>query len=143
MIMKLEKSCGGIIFRKKEDKIEYLLVKHKKEGGGHWDFPKGHVKEGESEEDTAHREIYEEVGLKVRFLNGFKESIFYIDHINNVRKKVVFFLGEMISSKIKYVSDEVEERTWLNYNDASKRLTYEKAVTLLKKAFSFLEKSKL
>ena len=137
-IMKSEKCCGVIIFRKEKNTIKYLLIKNKE--GGHWDFPKGHVEEGETEEDTAQREIYEEVGLKVRFCNGFKESISYIDRFNNVKKTVVFFVCEAVSSKVKYFCDEVEEHLWLEYEDALKRLTYENAVNVLKKASSFLKK---
>ncbi|MBD3304395.1 NUDIX domain-containing protein, partial [Candidatus Woesearchaeota archaeon] len=56
--MKKTRCSGGIIF----NNGKYLLVKHKE--GGHWDFPKGHAEEGETEEETALREIYEETGLR-------------------------------------------------------------------------------
>ncbi|MEK6874366.1 MAG: NUDIX domain-containing protein [Nanoarchaeota archaeon] len=137
--MKSEKSCGGIIFRKEKDTIFYLIIKHNRQGGGHWDFPKGHVEKGESEEDTARREIFEEVGLEVRFVEGFRESILYVNHINNINKTVVFFLCEAVSSKVEYHCDEIEKHLWLEYDDAVKRLTYENAVNLLKKASSFLK----
>ncbi len=134
--MNSEKCCGGIIFIKRENQIKYLLIKNKE--GGHWDFPKGHVEEGETEEDTARREIKEEVGWQVHFLNGFKESISYIDHLHNVKKEVVFFLCEAVSSKVEHFCDEIEEHLWLDYDNALKKLTYENAVTLLKKASIFL-----
>ena len=44
--MKFEKSCGSVVFF--EDKV--LIVKHNE---GHWDFPKGHIEDGESEEECA------------------------------------------------------------------------------------------
>ncbi len=137
MIMKSEKCCGGIVFKKEENKIKYLIIKNKE--CGHWDFPKGHVEEGETEEDTARREIQEEVGWEVHFLDGFKESISYINHLNNVQKTVVFFLCEAVSSKGEYSCAEVEEHLWLDYENALKRLTYENAVMLLRKASLFLE----
>ena len=46
--MKYEKSCGCIII--KEGKV--LLVQH---NVGHWDFPKGHMEENETEVQTAIR----------------------------------------------------------------------------------------
>ena len=58
--MKKEKSCGAIVYREK-DGVEILLIKHK--NGGHWAFPKGHVENKETEEETALREIREETGL--------------------------------------------------------------------------------
>ena len=56
-----EKSCGALVYRKKQDKVELLLIKHR--NGGHWSFPKGHVESGENEYQTALREIKEETGL--------------------------------------------------------------------------------
>ncbi|MBI2151521.1 NUDIX domain-containing protein [Candidatus Woesearchaeota archaeon] len=141
--MKSEKSCGGIIFRKRKEKMEYLIIKHKEADGGHWDFPKGHVEKGETEEETARREIMEEVGLKVRFIAGFRGTIFYITPVTKINRTVIFFLCEALSSKVKYIFDEVEEHIWLDYDSALKRLTYENAINLLKNAYSFMEKNKV
>ena len=58
-----EKSCGGIVYRKFHGNTEILLIKHVK--SGYWSFPKGHVENGETEEETAKREIKEETGLSV------------------------------------------------------------------------------
>ena len=52
--MQKEKSCGAIIYNKNK---EVLIVKH---NAGHWDFPKGHVEENETEIQTAIREVKEE-----------------------------------------------------------------------------------
>jgi bis(5'-nucleosidyl)-tetraphosphatase len=136
--MKSAKSCGGVIFRQKNKKIEFLVIRNK--GGGHWDFPKGHVEEGETEEETAKREIMEEVGLEVQFIPGFKESIHYVDVINNFDKIVVFFLCEAKTSEVKYIFDEVSSHEWLQYDDAARKLTFDNARNILKKASSFLEK---
>ena len=59
--MSYEKSCGAVVFRKYHGNIELLLIKHVV--GGHWSFPKGHVEAGESERQTALREVREETGL--------------------------------------------------------------------------------
>ena len=72
--MKKEKSCGAIVYREK-DGVEILLIKHK--NGGHWAFPKGHVENKETEEETALREIWEETGLKVKLDKGFRRSVAY------------------------------------------------------------------
>ena len=62
-----EKSCGALVYRKKQDKYELLLIKHRY--GGHWSFPKGHVEQGENELQTALREIKEETGLDLLTVN--------------------------------------------------------------------------
>ena len=59
-----EKSCGAIVFHRFKDGIKVLLVKNR--NGKYWSFPKGHVEKGESEHQTAAREIKEETGLEVR-----------------------------------------------------------------------------
>ncbi len=73
--MKYEKSCGTIIFN--QDNLVLLIA----DLDGNWGFPKGHVKEGESEEETALRETKEETNLDVitrvsHFINK-KSLIFY------------------------------------------------------------------
>ena len=86
--MKREKSCGGLVFRRQNDLIQLLLIKHKK--GGHWSFPKGHVEAGESERETAMREILEETGVHVDIKDGYHERVFYNPR-PNIRKEVVYF----------------------------------------------------
>ena len=61
--MTYEKSCGGIVYRKFHGNTEILLIKHIK--SGYWSFPKGHVENSETEEETAKREIKEETGIDV------------------------------------------------------------------------------
>ena len=41
-----EKSCGIVVFHRKDEECEFLLLHYPE---GHWDLPKGHVEEGESE----------------------------------------------------------------------------------------------
>lgn len=131
--MLLETSCGGIVFRK--DK--YLVIK---QSHGHWGFPKGHVQEGETEEQTALREIREETGLNVEIIEGFSESLFYIDHVNHVRKAAVYFLCRAKSSEVKLLADDVVDYAWLRYGDALEKLTHGDTKQLLKKAELFLKK---
>ena len=131
--MDQHKCCGGIIFNINSQK--YLLIQLK--NGSHWDFPKGHMEEGETEEETALREIFEEVGLKVNLQQGFREIISYADGINNVHKTVVFFLAKTSSFNITLQDEEVGDYLWLEFNDALEKLTYENAKNLLQKAENF------
>ena len=66
----MEHSCGIVLFH--ENKV--LLLKYK--GGGHWDFPKGHIENNESETETALRELKEETGIsEVTLFSDFREII--------------------------------------------------------------------
>ena len=60
--LRKEKSCGALVYRTKNGEVELLLLKHR--FGGHWSFPKGHVEEGETEVETALREVREEADVK-------------------------------------------------------------------------------
>jgi len=59
-----EKSCGAVIYTVKDGQRLYLAELMRK---GHVSICKGHVEEGESEHETASREIFEETGLRVEF----------------------------------------------------------------------------
>ena len=63
MALKYEKSCGALVFRQdpKTGRMYILMIRHKH--GGHRSFPKGHVEAGETEHQTAIREVEEETGL--------------------------------------------------------------------------------
>ena len=130
--MKKEKSCGVIIFC--DD--EYLIIKHS--SVGHWDFPKGHVEEGETELQTAQREVFEETGLKAKLIDGFKEETNYYTR-PGVFKTVVWFLGFVVNKKVKCQEGEISDHKWLKFEDALKQLTFANAKEILKKANAFLQ----
>ena len=129
-----EKSCGALIFRLEGGKRIYLLLHY---AGGHWDFPKGHVEAGESEEQTALREIQEETGMaSLVFIPGFRETVSYSFRHNTgevAQKQVAFFLAKA-SEKLVHLSNEHIGFAWLPYSAAKKKATYENAKNLLEKA---------
>ena len=137
--MPKEISAGAVVFRQDKE-VKYLLLNYE---AGHWDFPKGHIEEGEEEKETVKREVEEETGIsKISFIEGFKEKIkyFYRREEQTIYKEVVFYLVETKESKIK-ISFEHIGYEWLAYEDALKRLTFKNAKEILKKAHSFLNSS--
>ena len=133
-----EKSCGVVLFR--EEKGEYLfLILHYP--GGHWDLPKGHVEEGETEHETANRELLEETGIAdLEFVDGYREEISYQHYPKGKlsNKQVVFFLGKTELSDVR-LSHEHHNFEWLSYENAISKLTFDNAKNLLIKAKEFLE----
>ena len=64
----LEVSAGGIVFRRlAESGPRFLLIK---DSYDNWGFPKGHLENGESPAEAAHRETGEETGLSRLILQG-------------------------------------------------------------------------
>lgn len=129
-----EKSCGAVIFHKESRK--YLLLHYP---SGHWDFVKGNVEKGESEEGTVLREAKEETGLEINIIPGFRERISYFyRHGGLINKEVIFFLAEAESRSVK-LSFEHQGFRWLPFEEAQKLATYENSRAVLKKAHEFLK----
>lgn len=120
--MKYEKSCGVIVYRKHEQQVDLLLIKNRY--GGHWSFPKGHVEGAETEEQTALREVKEETGLEVDLQAGFRQTVEYFPK-PNVRKQVVYFLGEAKSSRVKMQKEEISRALRADIRRAFNIVTFE------------------
>jgi bis(5'-nucleosidyl)-tetraphosphatase len=133
-----EKSCGAVVYVKNSE-VKYLLLQYE---AGHWDFVKGNVEEGESEQETTLRELREETGIAdAQFISGFKEKIsyFYKRQGATVYKEVVFFLMEAKNTDVK-LSFEHIAFDWLTYDEAMKKLTFKNAKDVLQRAREFLKK---
>ncbi len=138
----MEKSAGAIVFRRESSKIKYLLIQY---GWGHWEFPRGLIEKGESLEETARREIKEEVGIKdIKFIPGFKEwfKFFFKLKGKNIIKIATFLLAETRTKKVK-LSHEHKDYVWLEYEEALEKLTFKNSKEVLKKANDFLSRQSL
>lgn len=120
--MKKERSCGAVVYRQRDGWVEVLLIRHK--NGGHWSFPKGHVEKGETDEDTALREIREETGLEVELHNSF-QSVVTFSPKPGVMKDVVYFAASQKGGKAKAQEAEVTGMVWEKPQQALGRITYE------------------
>ena len=98
---------------------KYLLIKNFR---GEWGFPKGHVEEGEREEDAAIRECLEETGIKAKLTGDEPQAIEYPIKKGG-SKKVIYFPAEYVSGEF-IQNDEVETIAWLSFEEAYDRLTF-------------------
>lgn len=126
-----EKSCGGIIFYKTRQNTKILLVKNN--NGRYWSFPKGHIEDGETEEETAVREIKEETGLDVTLVNGFREISEYCP-FGKIRKRVVFFLARAFTDNVRIQEEEIDSYIWVDLQQARKLCTYDNDLRIIEKA---------
>ena len=120
--MRHEKSCGALVYRYENDALLLLLLRHRH--GGHWAFPKGHVEAGETEEQTAHREIFEETGVKVTLQPNFRHVVEYSPK-PGVKKQVVYFLGEAHGAELVRQEEESSELHWVPIRDALRAVTFD------------------
>ncbi len=126
-----EKSCGGIIFYKTKQNTKILLVKNN--NGRYWSFPKGHIEDGETEQETAVREIKEETGLDVTIVKGFREISEYCP-FGKIRKRVVFFLARAFTDNVKIQEEEIDSYIWVDLQQARKLCTYDNDLRIIEKA---------
>lgn len=133
-----EKSCGAVVFRRQGTHLRFLVIKNVK--GKNWGFPKGHVEFGESERETALREIMEETGLQVRLFDGFRCSIQY-SIWGRASKQVVFFLAETQEENVVMQESEIERYAWLSFNEALGIFRFENDRRVLRCATGWLKKN--
>lgn len=119
-----ELAAGAVLFRSGADEV--VLLHHR--GEDRWCFPKGHVEEGESIRDAAHREVLEETGLsEVRLLDEVGEvhyRFFDPRKHRNVLKTTVYWVAEVDHGELtpEPIFDRAE---WLSHNAALARLHYD------------------
>jgi 8-oxo-dGTP pyrophosphatase MutT (NUDIX family) len=105
--------------RRADGALEVMLVHRPRYGD--WTFPKGKVRDGESDEDAARREVFEETGLSCE-LGRELPSTEYTD-LKLRRKTVRYWSLEDCSGEFQ-ANDEVDEAEWLAPEEAERRLTY-------------------
>lgn len=134
--MNREKSCGAVVFTRESGQVKYLLIANLR---GIYGFPKGHVEPGETEEQTALREIREETGLQVTLLPGFRTvDEHLIPEKKDTMKQIVYFLGEYAHQEITRQKEELSG-TWLvSYEEAMKMFQFESSRRILTEADRYL-----
>lgn len=130
-LMQHEKSCGAIVYRKYHGNLEILLIKHV--NSGHWSFPKGHVEAGETEVETALREIKEETGIDVIIDPTFRETVTYNPRKDS-QKVVVYFIAKAKNFDYVRQESEIAEIKWVDAGCADSVLTYENDKCIVNKA---------
>ncbi len=130
--MRREKSCGVVAYKTLKNVNCYLLITAY---NGDVGFPKGHVEEGESEIETAIRELKEETNVEVEIVSGFRREMEYIiPSKKNVSKEVVYFLGRCIKDNIIPQRREVSEARFVPYDEAMRIITFEDSRRILQDA---------
>ena len=139
--MNYEYSCGAVVFQRINGKPHYVLVRAKNQPMGCHGFPKGHMEAGETEEQTALREIYEEVGLRVRLLPGFRAVTEYqLPAPPDTRKRVVFFLAEYECQETTVQESELAAITIAPWPQALELTEFADSKHILTEAHEFLSK---
>ena len=134
--MVYEKSCGAVVFTREGGEIKYLVIKSLT---GIYGFPKGHVEQGEAEEQTALREVFEETGISVSLLSRFRvEEEYPLPQKEDTIKRVVYFLGEYCDQEIRYQASELSDAVLVDYETAMSLFQFDISRRILTEADKFL-----
>lgn len=130
--MKKEKSVGCIII---DDNQNVLLVNEKERN--FWGFPKGHTELGETEIETALREVKEETGIVVKINETKRYSLNYIIRYE-IDKTTVLYIARPIGGILQKQESEIAEVKWCPINAVIDTLTFDNAKELFKKVMKDL-----
>ncbi len=116
--MQVARSCGFLIFRRQPEH-SVLLMKHV----DRWDIPKGHVDPGETDEETALRELIEETGISESDIRIDSDFLFQHRYEVNLKrygdkpvmKTLIVYLAELVR-EVEILVTEHESHEWLRWS---------------------------
>ena len=120
----IEQSFGVIPIFKSGNGIKFLLIQHH---AGHWAFPKGHAEPGETELQTARRELREETGIGDVLLitSPVFEEHYKLNRKGVPREKIVrYWIGYVQTQNVTVQDEEVRDYTWATLDEVRTRITY-------------------
>src|ERR1700719_3700639 len=135
-------SAGGIILREIDGQLKIALAQHARATKS-WVLPKGHVEAGETIQQAALREIYEETGL---------EHIQLIKHLGTIMRESLKSTGDVEEKTIHLflayapgnnhpqipVDPRFIEVSWFSPQEAIKLLPYESEQTFFREHLGLL-----
>src|SRR6266853_397426 len=130
------KAAGGILQRSTPRGDEVMVVYRKRHQD--WTLPRGKVKDGESFQEAAMREVMEETGCSCR-IGNYLGTISYSD--NGVPKVVLFWKMSVVDDQGARNNEEIGEALWLQVPAAIERLTYAQEKALLSRVGSALKQA--
>ena len=125
-----ETSAGGLVLdRPGPDACAALIGRLDRRGRLLWSLPKGHVEAGETEEDTAVREVAEETGILGRVVGKLGTIDFwFVADGRRVHKTVHHFLllaaDPVDGLELSDEDVEVSEVAWVPLAEVPSRLAY-------------------
>jgi 8-oxo-(d)GTP phosphatase len=123
------RAAGGIVWRTGENGVVEVALVHRPKYDD-WTLPKGKPHSGETEEETAAREVEEETGFRC-VLERPVGRIHYVDRRGRP-KTVRYWLMRPIAGSF-VPTEEVDELRWLPLDKAERKLTYEHDRSLMQR----------
>lgn len=148
--------CTKMFQKNMEKYLEYFKDNSTGQNENQWFFPKGRIHKNENQIDCAIREFEEETNIDSEniYVNkniSFEEyyigsnnliykTVYYIAYIPYIPKKVYKYYPSNI--RTKFISSEIYDMEWLEFNDAIQKLNESKKDVLTKINNYILKKKK-
>jgi 8-oxo-dGTP pyrophosphatase MutT (NUDIX family) len=113
------RAAGGVLWRHTADDVLEVVLVHRPRYND-WSLPKGKQDPGESDVDTALREVLEETGYTAR-ITDVLPTLDYV--LPGGQPKVVAWYAMEVTGGAFAPNDEVDELVWLPVPAATARLT--------------------
>ena len=121
-----ETSAGGVVLDLSADPPAVALIaRHDRRSRLLWSLPKGHVEEGETPEQAALREVFEETGLVGRIVAplGVIDFWFVVED-KRIHKTVHHYVIEAVGGELSDEDIEVEAVEWIPFHQVVRKLAY-------------------
>ena len=131
------RSVGMVVYRNTASGYRFLLLRESRSQG--WSIPKGHMEFGETELQTAIREVHEETGLDCTPVPGFRREVSY--PIPPIYKKTLVAFLAPTDRNPTVQPEEISGYRWVSLREANRMLGGRRFVELINAAGLFLEKT--
>ena len=117
------RAAGGVIWRNGASGEPEILIIHRPKYDD-WSLPKGKAEPGETDEDTARREVEEETGVRAT-LGREIGTVEYRDRYDRPKRVRYWLMTPAADSPDAKADHEVDEVRWVSLAEAAATLSYE------------------
>lgn len=128
--------AAAIPIRRTRGKLQMCLIRRK--GSKSWGIPKGLVDPGDTREETALNEAWEEAGLSGRVVGDLLGRYTYQKWDTTLT--VAVYVMEVVAQEKTWEEDVFRERRWTSFDDAVELLKRHPVLPLLTRARRRIEK---
>ena len=142
----VEKFGGAVIYSANNNEIFVALVH---DVFGYWTLSKGHIDEGEDEQDETIKRIKEEINLDIKIETQLGENEYVASHPEKgkILKKVIYYLASSEKStndsplKLKN-SGGLDDTKWFKLSEISELRIYNDIIPIITKAVEIISTTK-
>lgn len=126
------------MIRREGEVAQIVLGKRRRDRVGvTWSLPKGTPSSGETQEETALREVQEETGLEVRIVEPVGAiEYFFVQGGRRIHKTVHYYLMEPTGGDLSAHDHEFDEVRWFALGEAETVMTFPTEREIVRTALS-------